>query len=165
MDETTTKTLREAKINNEDIINTTEHSARKITRNKLQTLQVRKALEASTTKSKVEHYATCKSRESTTGRAKYMNTLSRRECAALFSVRSRMLPVKSNYKSTYPNQSCRWCDHKWETQEHILTECEAFKSFTDGTKYSTFFDDNEDTARTASKIALQVIQEIKNAQD
>ena len=56
-------------------------------------------------------------------RPHYMETLNRNQCANIFSVRSRMIKTKNNYKSLYIDMQCRWCKQADETQKHLLTQC------------------------------------------
>ena len=56
-------------------------------------------------------------------RAKYLNRLTRNQASIIFTARTRMLKVKSNYKNGHKNLNCRLCGKNEETQQHILEEC------------------------------------------
>ena len=58
-------------------------------------------------------------------RAQYLELLTRKECNAIFSARTRMLNVNGNYHNRKTDPTCRACGNKTETQEHILEECPA----------------------------------------
>ena len=58
-------------------------------------------------------------------RAQYLELLTRKECNAIFSARTRMMNVNGNYHNRNTDPTCRACGNKTETQEHILEECPA----------------------------------------
>ena len=58
-------------------------------------------------------------------RAQYLELLTRKECNAIFSARTRMINVNGNYHNRNTDPTCRACGNKTETQEHILEECPA----------------------------------------
>ena len=64
-----------------------------------------------------------------------MKELTRTECTGIFAIRSRMVKTKSNYKSQYNDQKCRWCTTELETQNHIMTKCPQFKDLTKHINY------------------------------
>ena len=55
-------------------------------------------------------------------RAQYLELLTRKECKAIFSARTRMMNVNGNYHNRNTDPTCRACGNKTETQEHILEE-------------------------------------------
>jgi len=61
--------------------------------------------------------------EQTQHRHTYLNTLNRKQCSTIFKARTRMLPVKINYKKMHKNLKCRGCNTNFETQDHILNSC------------------------------------------
>ena len=58
-------------------------------------------------------------------RAQYLELLTRKECNAIFSARTRMMNVNGNYHNRNTDPTCRAYGIKTETQEHILEECPA----------------------------------------
>ena len=58
-------------------------------------------------------------------RAQYLELLTRKECNAIFSARTRMMNVNGNYHNRNTDPTCRACGNKTETQEHILEEYPA----------------------------------------
>ena len=65
-----------------------------------------------------------------------------------------MIDVKNNFRSKYPNLSCRACKNEPETQEHILNECPIIHP-TNDTKVTTrdvFNEAPDDLKVTAKKI-------------
>ena len=55
----------------------------------------------------------------------YLKYLTRKQASNIFRLRSRMAPIKENYKNKYPDQTCRLCKNQIETQRHILNECQV----------------------------------------
>ena len=67
-------------------------------------------------------------------RREYLNKLTRNQSSTIFKARTRMLMVKSNYKTKYQNNLfCRACGKEEETQNHVLEECQNLHQ-TNGTK-------------------------------
>ena len=56
-------------------------------------------------------------------RKKYIQQLNRKQASIIFKVRTRMLPVKCNFKSSYTDLTCRLCGFLTESQDHVLFEC------------------------------------------
>ena len=94
----------------------------------------------------------------------YRCKLSRTKCADIFRIRSRMLKVKGNYKTGQQTYKCRWCKDEEETQEHILSECSAFKDLTKGIDYRTYFTNNINMLRKIAP-AIRKIRERINDKD
>ena len=65
-------------------------------------------------------------------RAQYLELLTRKECNAIFSARTRMINVNGNYHNRNTDPTCRACGNKTETQEHILEECPALMDENNG---------------------------------
>lgn len=61
--------------------------------------------------------------EYTIEKKNYIQHLNRKEASTIFKVRTRMIPVKCNQKSSYTDLSCRLCGYREETQDHILFYC------------------------------------------
>ena len=57
---------------------------------------------------------------------KYMTSLCRKECSAMFRYKCRMLDVKGNFPGGLENILCSYCDTGTETQIHIMQECPHF---------------------------------------
>ena len=52
------------------------------------------------------------------------------QASTIFKVRSRMLPVKNNFRNKHQTQTCRACGNcgnHTETQQHVLEECEVLR--------------------------------------
>lgn len=58
---------------------------------------------------------------------KYIKLLRREETEQIFRIRTRMVMVKNNMKSSMLNLNCRLCKEKIETQGHIIEECQNDK--------------------------------------
>ena len=61
---------------------------------------------------------------------KYMTSLCRKECSAVFRYKCRMLDVKGNFPRGLENILCSYCDTGTETQIHIMQECPHFIDLT-----------------------------------
>ena len=130
--------LKECGITMETINQTNTQQLKQIINKRLNQYQQDTVKETAELKSKVRHYVSLQA----PSRPTYMNKLSRIKCADIFRIRSRMLKVKGNYKTGQQTYKCRWCKDEEETQEHILSECSAFKDLTKGIKYCTYFTNN-----------------------
>ena len=77
-------------------------------------------------------------------RKPYLKKLTRYQASIIFKARCRMIEVKSNYKGSYNDLTCRLCGQQEETQDHILTECTENK-IEDQSKISIddIFNDND----------------------
>ena len=77
-------------------------------------------------KSNVQHLLEGLSRWGPPKRARYMNKLTRQQAAStIFKARTRMLPVKNNYRNKHRNHTWRACGVPMETQKHVLEDCEG----------------------------------------
>ena len=56
-------------------------------------------------------------------RQTYLSKLKRKEASLIFKTRNRMLKIKRNYKNAHTNLTCRGCNAKEETQQHVMEEC------------------------------------------
>jgi hypothetical protein len=56
-------------------------------------------------------------------RPSYMSNLNREQTSTIFKARTRMLPVKNNYRNQYKDNICRGCKAEPETQQHVLQSC------------------------------------------
>ena len=79
-------------------------------------------------KSKIKHLMNTRSNQWEPGKpANYIIQLTRQQASIIFKARTRMLPVKNNYKGKYKQRTekitCRACKMTEETQDHILNEC------------------------------------------
>ena len=74
----------------------------------------------------------------------YMKELTRTECTGIFAIRSRMVKTKSNYKTQYNDQKCRWCTTELETQNHIMTKCPQFKDLTKHINYNKIMENDSE---------------------
>ena len=58
----------------------------------------------------------------------YMSKLNRTQTSSIFKARTRMLPVKNNYRCQYKDNICRGCKAETETQQHVLENCRGIHS-------------------------------------
>ena len=113
-----------------------------------------------TDKTKVNHIVKYKNPDNMLTVPAYMNQLTRRNCASIFAVKARMIKVKGNYKNAHNDLTCRWCNNKDETQEHIMTECTKFKNLTKKVKYETIMSDTKNNLRKEAKTIQEIIRKI-----
>ena len=52
----------------------------------------------------------------------------KKQCSAIVKARTRMLPVKENFKGTYQDTSSRWCKNTAEPRG-IIDECPNTRNF------------------------------------
>ena len=96
-------------------------------------------------------------REWTPGKRQiYLSKLTRTEASDIFKLRSRMIRVKRNYKSAYPNLTCRGCNANEENQQHVLVECTGIHESEESKIYKDqYFTDNVDVLKeTCKKIRI-----------
>ena len=112
-------------------------------------------------KSKIQHLL-----EGLTGwepqkRARYMNKLTRQQVSTIFKARTRMLPVKNNYRNKYRNHTCRACGEPAETQKHVLEDCEVLHL-----EYKVYnkeiFSDNPNKLRTTATNIQNIMDQLNN---
>ena len=65
-----------------------------------------------------------------------------------------MLPIKGNQKNNHSNLTCRLCNDKEETQEHVLAECIAVKE-EERIKYEAIF--TEENPKILAELAEKII--------
>jgi hypothetical protein len=53
-------------------------------------------------------------------RPTYLSTLNRFQASHIFKARTRMIPVKNNFRNQYKDMLCRGCKAEIETQDHVL---------------------------------------------
>ena len=106
-------------------------------------------------KSKVKFLLEGKGDEWTPGqRPKYMNELTRNQASTIFKARTRMLPLKDNYRTGKANLKCRACKQETETQTHALEECGNLHNDQETTvrKWELFQDNTDNLKKVAKKI-------------
>ena len=81
-------------------------------------------------KSKTKNILLQRNEQNILTKPKYMETLSRNKCSAIFKYKCRMIDVKANYPDRYENKTCRFCGDDNETQEHIFKECKELFELT-----------------------------------
>ena len=96
---------------------------------------------AAESKSKTEYLINNLNRD-LTKRAAYMNELNKHEAKTIFTYRSRMMKVKTNYKGSYKDYNCRFCDKHEETQKHIIEDCTEFPMEGDKLRESDIFEED-----------------------
>ena len=104
-------------------IGTTSNSKNHI-KEKIHEYHKTKINQSGTTKSKVQYLMTgTRGNWKVNQRPQYLNMLTRNQASALFKARTRMFPVKNNFRGAHSDDTCRFCNNAIETQEHILNEC------------------------------------------
>ena len=156
------KILNMTKIPIDELKTKNKEQAKKYITKKLKEYQISKIYKAAETKSKVRDYICNKTRKTMMMKTQYMTKMQRKDCTNIFSVRSRMIKTKGNYKNNYTDLSCRWCHETQETQTHILKYCVEFKKITNNEPYETYFADDEKSTKTAAIIIEKITNKINN---
>ncbi len=97
-------------------------------------------------------------------RREYMEKMNRKQCSIIFQSRTRMLPIKDNYRQKYAyDLRCRACGLQIETQNHILTECEELhkEGNTKIQMNEIFKEDTIELQETANKL-IKTIEKLQN---
>ena len=90
-------------------------------------------------------------------RPNYMSTLNRIQASNIFKARTRMLPVKNNYRGQYKDNICRGCKAEIENQQHVLENClEIHKNNEIKVPTSHYFTENVQTLTKASENILLI---------
>ena len=93
----------------------------------------------------------------------YMLQLNKKQSEMIFRIRSRMVMVKGNMKSSYKDLSCRFCNEDIEeTQSHFINECTANELEVIRNKYKSkeeeaFNTDTQSLVKLANMVAEMVI--------
>ena len=85
----------------------------------------------------------------------------------LFSLRTRMVNVRNNYKNRQGDICCPLCDQDDDTQEHLLV-CEKMHQSEPGVSYDAIFDDSREDIRVtfdALKNSLTLREDMLRAAD
>ena len=88
--------MRESKIDEEEIMEKKQPEAKKYINKKLKEYQINKIYKTAETKSKVRDYICNKTRDAVATRPRYMDNLTRKECSNIFNTRARMIHIKGN---------------------------------------------------------------------
>ena len=156
------QTLESIKVTETQLLNLNKRKAKTLINRNIKNSLRSKLLKAATIKSKVRDLVIYKTRKEIGEKPEYMMKLTRKQCSNIFNIRARMIKIKGNYKSQYPDMKCRWCQHPTETQTHILTECCGFKPITANIPYENYFKNNiEDTAAAANNLG-KIIEKINS---
>ncbi len=153
-----TATLEKTDIEWETLKKLNKTRAKTYINKKLAIYQRNKIYKAAETKSKVRDYISYRPRNEIGRRPKYMNKLTRNECADIFKSRARMIKLKNNYKTMHNNTECRWCNNPDETLQHILTTCPTFAMGRGSHTVETCFSDELRENRSIAKI-LNIINQ------
>ena len=115
-------------------------------------------------KSKVQHLLEgIKKNWETEKRANYMKKLTRPQASNIFKARSRMLPVKNNFRNKHQTQTCRACGNHTETQQHVLEECEVLHLVGEFKVYSNeTFPNNTNNLKTTATNIKYILDQLHN---
>ena len=96
-------------------------------------------------------------------RVRYMNKLTRQQTSTFFKARTRMLPVKNNYRNKNWNHTCRACGVPVETQKHVLEDCEVLHLVGEYKVYDKeIFSDNPSKLRTTATNIQNIRGQLNN---
>ena len=129
---------------------------------KIQTSRMQTLLADNQNKSKTTNILSNRNADNIDTLPKYMTSLCRKECSAVFRYKCRMLDVKGNFPGGLENILCSYCDTGTETQIHIMQECPHFIDLTrelDLTK----LDENQNLEfKKEANILRQITDRLKN---
>ena len=92
-------------------------------------------------------------------RPSYMSNLNREQTSTIFKARTRMLPVKNNYRNQHKDNICRGCKAERETQQHVLQYCKQIhKNDTTKVPSSHYFTEDIQTLTKASENILLILE-------
>ena len=73
-----------------------------------------------------------------------------------------MLDIKNNYKNKYATQRCRKCNQEDETQDHVLSACEAIHTTEDTKVYAKdLFDNNREILQSMCSSLNQGLRDLE----
>ena len=96
----------------------------------MQTSRTQMLLKDNQNKSKTKNIMLHRDASNIMRQPKYMTTLNRKQCSAIFKYKSRMLNVKGNFPGSSNDTLCTYCNAGPETQQHIMMECTGFDDLT-----------------------------------
>ena len=118
--------------------------------------------EDSKEKSKVLHLLEGKEEWAPRRRPEYMNKLTRKQASTIFKARTRMVPVKNNYRKMYHNNICRACGHEVETQQHVFEECDVLHLVGDyKVRWDDIFSDEVGTLKEVSVRITNILTRVE----
>ena len=95
--------------------------------------------------------------------ARYTNKLTRQQASTIFKARTRMLPVKNNYRNKYQNHTCGACGEPVEVQKHVLEDCEVLHLVGQYKVYNKeIFSDNPNKLRTTATNIQNIMDQLNN---
>jgi hypothetical protein len=94
-------------------------------------------------------------------RPAYMNMLNRDQVSIIFKARTRMLPVKNNFRNQHKDNKCRGCKADNETQLQVLQFCkEIHKDESTKVRPNQFFTDDIQTLKKAAENISLILTEL-----
>ena len=92
-------------------------------------------------------------------RPTYLSKLNREQTSTIFKARTRMLPVKNNFRGQYKDNICRGCKAEIETQQHVLENCRNIhKNNEIKVPNSPYFTEDIQTLNKASKNIMLILE-------
>ncbi len=101
-------------------------------------------------------------------RPAYMDELTRKQCAAIACVRTRMVPVKNNHKGSHTDLTCRWCKNSEteETQDHVLSSCQGNEKIMENQiEFGQAFKSHPQDLRECAEKITKMIDYIKDGKE
>ena len=146
-----TKRIREQLKITKDDLEGTKPTTKKIINKKVRQWFKEKIHTDGAHKSKIKHLLDGKTDWDPNNRAEYMDKLNRMETSIIFKARTRMIPVKENFRNMHQNNKCRACEAEPETQQHILEECQVLHITGEGKVFEQdIFQENLKTLKEAA---------------
>jgi len=151
-------------ITENQMISWSKYQAKKTIKIKIEQKLLNNITERSGTKTKTKDLLEGKPPSTRLETPSYINRLTRRDCRNIFNTRTRMIKIKDNFRGTHTDLTCRWCKNKPETQEHIFTECEPLREYTENIDYHDLMKNQANNASTYTKKLAKLLQIINETQ-
>jgi hypothetical protein len=115
-------------------------------------------------KSKITHLLKGRKTWAPGKRPTYITSMNRYQTSIIFKARTRMIPVKNNFRNQYKDTICRGCKAETETQEHILTECgQLHKDQTTKVENEDYFSEDINTLRKTPTNIQTILDRIEQS--
>ena len=121
--------------------------------------------ESSKEKSKTQHLLNGITKWAPGKRPQYMTSLNRNQVSLIFKARTRMLPVKNNFRNQHKDNLCRGCKAEIESQQHVLQECSGIhKNDTTRVTPTQFFTEDIQTLQKTFDNIYLILKELEQSE-
>ena len=153
--------LKKHDITTEQLTNKPTKQIRTMVKHKLKHSHMKQLEMRNQNRSKTKNILLQRNKQNILTKPKYMNTLSRNKCSAIFKYKSKMIDVKANYPGRYKDNRCRFCGEENETQEHIFRECKELTDLTNKIDTEQLNANDNMNYLNEAKIIQQIIHKLE----